>query len=212
MCFIKNIFSLCAAKGNVEYFWNDPRKVGSLVTDTDGSKFYRGKGFSTSNYITHDRLKSRNFIKGHDVIFLLSLEGLCFLFSEYQYQWNSYEIWEEFKRSTSSIDVTGLLKTQTRRPKIRDLRLEIDGRDAEEEPKRQMVVCIHIAVFSSHAWELYHYSLLNVNECTVSSIQCWVETSYIIKLQLPMKMITKGLSDFHIHTYDWFFPKLYWLL
>uniref|UniRef100_A0A673MYU9 Metalloendopeptidase n=1 Tax=Sinocyclocheilus rhinocerous TaxID=307959 RepID=A0A673MYU9_9TELE len=60
--------------GNVEYFWDDPRKVGSLVTDTDGSKFYRGPGYGTSNYITHDRLKSRSFIKGDDVIFLLSLD------------------------------------------------------------------------------------------------------------------------------------------
>uniref|UniRef100_A0A671LGU1 Metalloendopeptidase n=1 Tax=Sinocyclocheilus anshuiensis TaxID=1608454 RepID=A0A671LGU1_9TELE len=84
------------------YFWDNPRKVGSLVIDTDGSKFYRGPGNGTSNYITHDRLKN----------------------------------------------VTGLLKT--RRPKIRDLRLEIDDRDAEEEPKRQMVVCIQIPVFSSH--------------------------------------------------------------
>ncbi len=80
MCFIKSIFSLCAAIGNVEYFWDDPRKVGSLVTDTDGSKFYRGPGYGTSSYITHDCLKSRSFIKGDDVIFLLSLEGLPFLF------------------------------------------------------------------------------------------------------------------------------------
>ncbi|XP_016373773.1 meprin A subunit beta-like isoform X2 [Sinocyclocheilus rhinocerous] len=94
--------------GKVTYFWDNPQKVGSLVIDTDGSKFYRGPGNGTSNYITHDRLKSRSFIKGHDAIFLLSLE-----------------------------DVTGLLKT--RRPKIRDLQLEIYDRDAEEEPKRQMV-------------------------------------------------------------------------
>ncbi|XP_059369045.1 meprin A subunit beta-like isoform X1 [Carassius carassius] len=97
---------------NVKYFWDNPRKVGSLVTDTDGSKFYRGRGYGTSHYITHDHLKSRSFIKGDDVIFLLSLE-----------------------------DVTGLLGTQTReswRPEIRDLRLEIDDRDAGE-PKRQMV-------------------------------------------------------------------------
>ncbi|XP_059369044.1 meprin A subunit beta-like isoform X2 [Carassius carassius] len=98
--------------GNVKYFWDNPRKVGSLVTDTDGSKFYRGRGYGTSHYITHDHLKSRSFIKGDDVIFLLSLK-----------------------------DVTGLLGTQTReswRPEIRDLRLEIDDRDAGE-PKRQMV-------------------------------------------------------------------------
>ncbi|XP_052442206.1 meprin A subunit beta isoform X1 [Carassius gibelio] len=98
--------------GNVKYIWDNPRKVGSLVTDTDGSKFYRGWGYGYSHYITHDRLKSRSFIKGDDVIFLLSLE-----------------------------DVTGLLGTQTReswRPEIRDLRLEIDDRDAGE-PKKQMV-------------------------------------------------------------------------
>ncbi|XP_059369053.1 meprin A subunit beta-like isoform X2 [Carassius carassius] len=88
--------------GKAKYFWDDPRKVGSLVTDTNGKKFYRGPGYKISNYITHDRLKSRSFIKGDDAIFLLSLE-----------------------------DVTGLLKTS--RPKIRDLRLEID-----EDPKRQM--------------------------------------------------------------------------
>ncbi|XP_042599563.1 meprin A subunit beta-like isoform X2 [Cyprinus carpio] len=93
--------------GKVKYFWDNPQKVGSLVTDKDGSKYYRGPGYGTSNYITHDRLKSRSFIKGHDVIFLLSLE-----------------------------DVTGLLKTK--RPKIRDLGLEIDDRDAEKEPERQM--------------------------------------------------------------------------
>ncbi|XP_067273230.1 meprin A subunit beta isoform X2 [Pseudorasbora parva] len=62
--------------GNVEYFWDDPRKVGSRVTDTDGNSYYRGPGSGTSNYITHDRLKSRSFIKGDDVIFLLSLEDV----------------------------------------------------------------------------------------------------------------------------------------
>ncbi|XP_052393489.1 meprin A subunit beta isoform X2 [Carassius gibelio] len=97
--------------GKVEYLWDNPRKVGSLVNDTDGSRFYRGRGYGTSNYITHDRLMSRSFIKGHDAIFLLSLE-----------------------------DVTGLLGTQTRkswRPEIKDLQLEIDDCDAGE-PKRLM--------------------------------------------------------------------------
>ncbi|XP_052442202.1 meprin A subunit beta isoform X12 [Carassius gibelio] len=81
--------------GKGKYFWDNPRKVGSLVTGKNGEKFYRGRGYGTGNYITHDRLKNRSFIKGDDAIFLLSLE-----------------------------DVTGLLKTK--RPKIRDLRLEID--------------------------------------------------------------------------------------
>ncbi|KTG40559.1 hypothetical protein cypCar_00043056 [Cyprinus carpio] len=62
--------------GNVEYLWDNPQKVGSLVTDAGGSKYYRGPGYGTSNYVTHDRLKSRSFIKGDDVILLLSLEGV----------------------------------------------------------------------------------------------------------------------------------------
>uniref|UniRef100_A0A8C1XQK8 Metalloendopeptidase n=1 Tax=Cyprinus carpio TaxID=7962 RepID=A0A8C1XQK8_CYPCA len=109
--------------GNVEYLWDNPQKVGSLVTDANGSKYYRGPSSGTSNYITHDRLKSRSFIKGDDVILLLSLE-----------------------------DMTGLLGTQSReswRAEIKDLQLEIDDHDAEE-PKRQMVVCTYIPVFSSN--------------------------------------------------------------
>ncbi|XP_026121721.1 meprin A subunit beta-like [Carassius auratus] len=93
--------------GKGKYFWDNPLKVGSLVTGQNGKKFYRGPGYKISNYITHDHLKSRSFIKGDDAIFLLSLE-----------------------------DVTGLLKTK--RPKIKDLQLEIDDREAEEDPKRQM--------------------------------------------------------------------------
>lgn len=63
------------ALGNVEYFWDDPRKVGSLVQNPDGTSYYRGPGTGTSSFITHSRLRSRDFIKGNDVIFLLSLEG-----------------------------------------------------------------------------------------------------------------------------------------
>lgn len=66
---------LPAAQGNVEFFWDDPRKVGSLVKNPDGTSYYRGPGTGTSSFITHSRLQSRNFIKGNKVIFLLSLEG-----------------------------------------------------------------------------------------------------------------------------------------
>lgn len=62
------------ARGNVEYFWDDPRKVGSLVTDEDGNSYYRGPGYGTSSFISHEHMKSRTFIKGDDVIFLLSLK------------------------------------------------------------------------------------------------------------------------------------------
>ncbi|KAM3876216.1 meprin A subunit beta-like [Diretmus argenteus] len=59
-----------------EYYWDNPRKVGSLVHDPDGSSYYRGPGTGTSVFITHSRLRSRNFIKGDDAFFLFSLKDI----------------------------------------------------------------------------------------------------------------------------------------
>ncbi|XP_028260103.1 meprin A subunit beta [Parambassis ranga] len=59
-----------------EYYWDDPRKVGSKITASDGSYYYRGPGTGTSSFITHSRLKSRNFIKGDDAFFIFSLEDI----------------------------------------------------------------------------------------------------------------------------------------
>uniref|UniRef100_A0A3B4ZBH7 Meprin A subunit n=1 Tax=Stegastes partitus TaxID=144197 RepID=A0A3B4ZBH7_9TELE len=58
-----------------QFFWDDPRKVGQEFTDTDGSKYFRGPGAGTAVYLTHLRAKSRDFIKGGDAIFLLTMEG-----------------------------------------------------------------------------------------------------------------------------------------
>lgn len=66
-----------SADGTVEYYWDDPRKVGSLVKDEDGTQFYRGPGFGTTAFITNGRLISRDYIKGDDAIFLLSFDGKC---------------------------------------------------------------------------------------------------------------------------------------
>ncbi|XP_051943786.1 meprin A subunit beta [Hippocampus zosterae] len=60
-------------------FWDDPRKVGVEVTDSDGSKYFRGPGTGTSVYLTHLRARSRDFIKGGDAIFLLSMEDVSHL-------------------------------------------------------------------------------------------------------------------------------------
>uniref|UniRef100_A0A8C2WFY1 Metalloendopeptidase n=1 Tax=Cyclopterus lumpus TaxID=8103 RepID=A0A8C2WFY1_CYCLU len=56
------------------FFWDDPRKVGVEVTQ-DGSTYFRGPGAGTAVYLTHLRAKSRDFIKGGDAIFLLTMEG-----------------------------------------------------------------------------------------------------------------------------------------
>lgn len=58
-----------------ELFWDDPRKVGIKVTHEDGSTYHRGPGAGTAVYLTHLRAKSRDFIKGGDAIFLLTMEG-----------------------------------------------------------------------------------------------------------------------------------------
>ncbi|XP_056270089.1 meprin A subunit beta [Pseudoliparis swirei] len=62
-----------------EFYWDDPRKVGSRVDASDGSHYYRGPGTGTSSFLTHSRLKSRNFIKGDDAFFLFSLEDISHL-------------------------------------------------------------------------------------------------------------------------------------
>ncbi|XP_035526689.1 meprin A subunit beta [Morone saxatilis] len=67
------------ATGSDQFFWDDPRKVGVEVTHTDGSKYFRGPGAGTAVYLTHLRAKSRDFIKGGDAIFLLTMEDVSHL-------------------------------------------------------------------------------------------------------------------------------------
>lgn len=86
---------LPTAQGNVELFWDDPRKVGSLVKNPDGTSYYRGPGTGTTAFITHSRLSSRDFIKGNDAIFLLSLEGEFVL----NVQENDYNLYIVIKKN-----------------------------------------------------------------------------------------------------------------
>ncbi|XP_056149215.1 meprin A subunit beta [Lampris incognitus] len=65
--------------GSDKFYWDDPRKVGKEVTGADGSKYFRGPGSGTSVYLTHQRAKSRDFIKGGDALFLLSMEDVSHL-------------------------------------------------------------------------------------------------------------------------------------
>lgn len=61
------------------FFWDDPRKVGTEVAHTDGTKYFRGPGAGTPVYLTHGRARSRAFIKGGDAIFLLTMEDVSHL-------------------------------------------------------------------------------------------------------------------------------------
>ncbi|XP_027147532.1 meprin A subunit beta [Larimichthys crocea] len=67
------------ATGSDLFFWDDPRKVGVEVKDTDGTTYFRGPGAGTAVYLTHLRAKSRDFIKGGDAIFLLTMEDVSHL-------------------------------------------------------------------------------------------------------------------------------------
>lgn len=67
-------------EGNVTYyFWDNPTNIGIPVTDQDGEKYFRGPGKGTSAFITHDRLRSREYIKGDDVYLLITMEDISHL-------------------------------------------------------------------------------------------------------------------------------------
>lgn len=55
--------------------------MGVEVNDTDGSTYFRGPGAGTAVYLTHLRARSRDFIKGGDAIFLLTMEGKSIVYS-----------------------------------------------------------------------------------------------------------------------------------
>uniref|UniRef100_A0A8C0BSQ3 Meprin A subunit n=1 Tax=Buteo japonicus TaxID=224669 RepID=A0A8C0BSQ3_9AVES len=57
------------------YFWDRPDKVGSVATFPNGTRFMRGPGIGTSTFLTHQRLRSRNFIKEDSVYILLTMEA-----------------------------------------------------------------------------------------------------------------------------------------
>ncbi|KAF5898875.1 meprin A subunit beta-like, partial [Clarias magur] len=63
------------------FTWDNPRKVGKEVEDADGTKYFRGPGYGTAVYLTQARALSRDFIKGGDAIFLLSMEDISHLVS-----------------------------------------------------------------------------------------------------------------------------------
>ncbi|NXA19593.1 MEP1B protein, partial [Ibidorhyncha struthersii] len=63
------------------YFWDRPDKVGSVASFPNGTTFRRGPGSGTSAFLTHERLRSRNFIKEDGVYILLTMEDISHLLS-----------------------------------------------------------------------------------------------------------------------------------
>ncbi|KAF2985190.1 hypothetical protein EK904_007504 [Melospiza melodia maxima] len=64
------------SESSSNYTWDRPDKVGSEATFPNGTKYMRGPGVGTSAFLTHERLRSRNFIKEDGVYILLTMEGI----------------------------------------------------------------------------------------------------------------------------------------
>uniref|UniRef100_A0A8D0GKH6 Meprin A subunit n=1 Tax=Sphenodon punctatus TaxID=8508 RepID=A0A8D0GKH6_SPHPU len=66
-------------ESSASYFWDRPDKVGSPAVFANGTRFTRGPGTGTSSFLTHQRLRSRDFIKGDSVYILLTVEDISHL-------------------------------------------------------------------------------------------------------------------------------------
>ncbi|XP_048143127.1 meprin A subunit beta [Corvus hawaiiensis] len=69
------------SESSSNYTWDRPDKVGSEATFPNGTKYMRGPGVGTSAFLTHKRLRSRNFIKEDGVYILLTMEDISHLLS-----------------------------------------------------------------------------------------------------------------------------------
>ncbi|XP_078397379.1 meprin A subunit beta-like [Cetorhinus maximus] len=68
------------SEGNQTFhIWDRPDVVGDLVTESDGTMYHRGPGKGTEVFLSHERLKSREFIKGDGAYFLLTMEDVSHL-------------------------------------------------------------------------------------------------------------------------------------
>nr|XP_020646616.1 meprin A subunit beta [Pogona vitticeps] len=67
-----------------EYLWDRPNKVGTNASFPNGTQFMRGPGYGTSAFLTHERLKIRDFIKDDGVFILITTEDISHLISTEQ--------------------------------------------------------------------------------------------------------------------------------
>ncbi|XP_072460587.1 meprin A subunit beta-like [Notamacropus eugenii] len=72
---------LRSESNNETFVWDKPSKVGVTATFPNGTSYSRGPQYGTSVYITHERMRSRDFIKGDNVYMLLTVEDISNLIS-----------------------------------------------------------------------------------------------------------------------------------
>uniref|UniRef100_A0A3Q3JWK5 Metalloendopeptidase n=1 Tax=Monopterus albus TaxID=43700 RepID=A0A3Q3JWK5_MONAL len=64
--------------GEIFHYWDNPRKVGDLITDASGESYYAGPNLGYRKFLSFDTFWSGNFMKENSVFFLLSFEGMCY--------------------------------------------------------------------------------------------------------------------------------------
>ncbi|XP_026172940.1 meprin A subunit beta-like [Mastacembelus armatus] len=65
--------------GETFYYWDNPRKLGHLVNNTNTETYYAGPNFGYRKFLYYDAFWSGNFIKGGSVYFLFSFDDLSHL-------------------------------------------------------------------------------------------------------------------------------------
>ncbi|XP_074753569.1 meprin A subunit beta [Athene noctua] len=101
------------------YLWDRPDKVGSIASFSNGTTFMRGPGSGTSAFITHQRLRSRNFIKEDSVYILLTMEDISHLLStQPSATTKPTTATKPTTSSTTTTTITTASVTQTEKPEI----------------------------------------------------------------------------------------------
>lgn len=57
------------------FYWDNPRKVGILVNESNEDSYYAGPNLGYRRFLSHDALWSGSFLKGGDVYFLVNFYG-----------------------------------------------------------------------------------------------------------------------------------------
>ncbi|XP_029360019.1 meprin A subunit beta-like isoform X2 [Echeneis naucrates] len=65
--------------GEIFHYWDNPRKVGHPVNDTNGEVYYAGPNFGYMEFLSLRAIWSGNFIKGGSAFFLLNFDDLSTL-------------------------------------------------------------------------------------------------------------------------------------
>ncbi|XP_023256852.1 meprin A subunit beta-like [Seriola lalandi dorsalis] len=65
--------------GEIFHYWDNPRKLGHLINDTNRESYYAGPNLGYRTFLSLDAFRSGNFIKGGSIFFFLSFDDLSTL-------------------------------------------------------------------------------------------------------------------------------------